>query len=581
MIGDGRTAALVSRGGSVDWLCLPEFDSDACCAALLGTQQNGYWRVAPCGEADTRRRYQDDTLVLQTEFSHPAGAVRMTDFMAVGTEQPTLVRQLTGLHGTMRFRCDIALRFDFGLVSPRLNQQGDALLAVVGPDLVTLRAPALLQPSGAGTMAAEVDVTAGQTVTFVLSYGSSCSAPPARIDPERALAGTLAFWRDWAGRFRRDTPWRDAVVRSLLTLKALIYHPTGAMVAAPTTSLPEMPGGSLNWDYRYCWLRDATFTLSALLNAGYQEEAIRWRDWMLRAIAAEPDKMRIMYRVDGGRRMYEQTVEWLAGYEGAAPVRVGNDAAAQRQIDVVGELLDALDLIARAGVEHSPEALATERNLVDHLDRTWQDKGHGLWETRGRPERYTYSCVMAWAGVESFLRGAARRGCRDGQTLDRLRTLRTRIHAEITERSWNYPRGHLVDRYGGERLDASLLLLPLVGFLPAEEPRMSATIDAIERELSHDGLVWRRPRGEDVDQGAFIACSCWLADCRSLQGRRDEAVALLERVLALRNDVGLLAEAYHPGSRRLMGNFPQAISHLALVNTALGLSGPVLQRGGG
>jgi GH15 family glucan-1,4-alpha-glucosidase len=395
------------------------------------------------------------------------------------------------------------------------------------------------------------------------------------------LDNTLAFWRDWAGRFQRETPWRDAVMRSLLTLKALTYRPTGAMIAAPTTSLPEMPGGSLNWDYRYCWMRDATFTLSALLNAGYRDDAARWRDWMLRTLGGAAEHMRILYRVDGDRRTYEEEVPWLPGFAGAGPVLVGNDAAAQEQVDVIGELLDALDLIERAGVPSTPETAATECDLIARLKQTWQDKDHGLWESRGQLRHYTYSGAMCSVGVDCFIRGAARRGHPRGAELAQLCRLRDRIRAEVIERGWNHARGHFVGRYGGEHLDASLLLLPLVGFLPADDPRMAATIDAIERELGEDGLVWRVPRRGDPQQGAFIACGCWLADCRALQGRRAEAVVLLERVLALRNDVGLLAEAYHPGLRCLMGNFPQALSHIGVINTALGLSGPVLQRGGG
>jgi GH15 family glucan-1,4-alpha-glucosidase len=441
--------------------------------------------------------------------------------------QPVLIRRLSGVHGSMRMRLVLALRFDYGLVAPRLRRSTDALLAVAGSDMLALRCPVPVTATNDGLVTAEFDVAAGDELSFVLTHNPSHLAPPPSIDLAQALEDTLAFWRDWASRFQRETPWRDAVMRSLLTLKALSYHPTGALIAAGTTSLPETPGGSDNWDYRYCWLRDATFMLSALLNAGYREEATHWREWLLRAIAAAPNELRIMYRVDGDRRMYEQQAEWLPGYEGAAPVRVGNDAAAQRQIDVAGELLDALDLIARAGVDRTQEALRLERELVEVVERTWQDKGHGLWESRGRPEPYTYSVVMAWAGVDRFLSGSERNPYADQDLLSRLRGLRARIHDEVTERCWNFARGHFVDRYGGERLDASLLLLPLVNFLPADEPRMSATIDAIERELSQDGLVWRTPHGGDTDQGAFIACSCWLADCRALQSRRDQAVVLL------------------------------------------------------
>ncbi len=580
MIGDGRTAALVSRGGSIDWMCLPRFDADACCAALLGTEAHGFWRIAPCGSSTQSRSYDSDTLVLRTEFANGPNRVRLTDFMPPETEHPTIVRQVTGLHGSMRLRCELTLRFDYGLIAPRIRRQDGAMTAVVGPDLVVLRAPVPLEEKDA-SIVATFDVAAGQSVAFVLSYGLSHLPAAAAVDATRALDNTLAYWREWAGRFTVETPWRDAVMRSLLTLKGLSYHPTGSIVAAATTSLPEVPEGQLNWDYRFCWLRDASFTLSALLNAGYHEEAIAWRDWMLRAIAAAPDKLRIMYRVDGGRRIDEWPVTWLPGYEGSAPVRVGNAAAAQTQIDVVGELLDALDLIALGGIDHTPEMLAAQCELVERLEQTWQDKGHGLWESRGQPQHYTYSNVMCWVGVDRFIRGSARRGEADSPMLRRLHALRTRIHERVIERSWNFARGHFVDRFGGERVDASLLLLPLVKFLPADDPQMAATIDAVERDLSEDGLVWRTPKGGDTDQGAFIACTCWLADCRALQGRHDDAVRLLEKALSLRNDVGLLSEEYHPGLRRLIGNFPQALSHLALINTALGLSGPVLQRGGG
>ncbi|HET8995164.1 MAG TPA: glycoside hydrolase family 15 protein, partial [Acetobacteraceae bacterium] len=473
MIGDGRTVALVSRTGALDWLCLPRFDSDPCCAALLGTEDNGRWCISPCGPASTRRGYVDDTLVLQTEFTSDAGSARLTDFMAMGTETPTVIRKLTGISGTMRMRCELSLRFDWGLMPPRIVRQDGALLAIVGPDLVALRAPVHLEQSEPGSMTAEFELPAGAEVNFVLTYGTSHYPPPKPVDAGKAEADTLGFWRGWAATFQSKTPWRDAVLRSLITLKGLIYHPCGGMVAAPTSSLPEMPGGTLNWDYRYSWLRDASFTLGALLNAGYRDEAACWRDWMLRAIAGSPEKMRILYRVDGGRRMDEQKIEWLKGYEGAGPVRVGNSAAAQRQIDVVGELLDALNLIARGGVKETPESLTAERELVEHLERTWQDKGHGLWESRGEPHRYTYSMAMAWVGVDRFLRNNARRGTMDTATLEHLRALRDQIHAEVVELGWNHARGHFVDRYGGERVDASLLLLPLVNFLPADDPRMA------------------------------------------------------------------------------------------------------------
>jgi GH15 family glucan-1,4-alpha-glucosidase len=581
LIGDGRTAALVSRSGSIDWLCLPRFDSEACCAALLGTSDHGFWQIHPVQQTRVHRRYNGDTLVLHTEFTSETGRVRLVDFMAVSRQNPVLIRRLIGLQGSLRLRCKMRLRFDYGLMPPLLKSDDNEVIAVCGADLVALRCQVPLTIDKNESAHAEFNVSEREVVDFVLVHGPSHERPPASVNVSEALDATLAFWRHWASGFHRQTEWQDAVIRSLLTLKGLTCHATGAMVAAPTTSLPEVPNGSANWDYRYCWLRDATFTLSALLNAGFHQEAVQWRDWMLRAIGPAPEKMRIMYRLDGSRRLYEQTVPWLSGYEGAAPVRVGNDAAAQRQIDVVGELLDALDLIARAGIPEPPDVVAAQRRLVEHLEHSWCDEGHGLWESRARPERYTYSAVMAWAGVDRFIQSARRRREKDSSLLGRMRELRERIRSDITDHCWNFARGHFVDRYGGERLDASLLLLPLVGFLPADEPRMSATIDSVERELSDDGLVWRTPHGGETDEGAFIACTCWLADCRALQGRENDARLLLERVLSLRNDVGLLAEMYHPGLRRLMGNFPQALSHLALINTALGMSGPVLQRGGG
>ena len=580
MIGDGRTAALVSRYGSIDWLCLPRFDSDACCAALLGSEDNGFWQIAPCADSAIVRRYRPDTLILETDFATASGAVRLTDCMPTTPGHPVVIRHVAGLRGTTRIRTELALRFDFGLLPPRIIQRDGALIAIVGPDLVILHSSVALRPTNRQTMAAEFDIAVGQVASFVLSYGSSHRPPPPPIDAVQALADTEKFWHDWAGQFRRDTKYRDAIMRSLLTLKALIHEPTGAMVAAATTSLPEASGGTLNWDYRYCWLRDASFTITALLNAGYRGEAMRWRDWLLRTIGCAPDKMRIMYRVDGGRHIHERQVPWLGGYNGAIPVRVGNDAATQRQTDVVGELLDALDLMTRGGVEPTSEALDVECELVTHLERVWRDGGHGLWENRDEPERYTYGRVMSWVGVDRFLRGAAARTC-DAAMIGRLRGLRRQIRADILAHAWNSTRGHFVHRFGGDQLDASLLLLPLVGFLPADDPRMSATIDAIECQLGEGGLIWRGARDNDAGAAAFIPCSCWFADCRALQGRRDEATTLLRRVLSLRNDVGLLSEMYHPGERRLLGNFPQALSHLAMVNTALGLSGPVLQRGGG
>jgi GH15 family glucan-1,4-alpha-glucosidase len=581
MIGDGRTAALVCRDGTIDGLCLPRFDRNACCAALLGTRDIGAWQIAPAAEiVDTSRAYVADSLVLQTTFETSAGVIRLTDFMPTSTDSPHVVRIVTGISGTVPVRCAVALRFDYGSVPPRIRQEKDGFHLIAGPDLVVVRAPEGLGQKD-NCLEGEFTVAAGQHLEFVLSYGLSYRPAPSPGSIATLLEATLEFWNKWAGQFRRETRWRDAVVRSLVTLKGLIYWPSGGLAAAATTSLPEAPGGKLNWDYRYCWLRDATFTVSALLNAGYHDEATAWRDWMLRAIGASPREMRIMYRVDGGRRIDEWQVEWLTGYEGADPVRVGNSAAAQRQIDVVGELLDALDLISRAGVPVTDESQKTARDLIAHLEATWHAKGHGLWESRGEPQFYTYPKVMAWAGLDRFIRADATPHIVDPSGLQRLSALRERIRQEVMTNAWNHARGCFVDRYGGQHPDASLLLLPLIGFLPADDPRMAATVTAIERDLTQDGLVWRTLENKNTRQGVFVAASCWLADCFAMQGHDEKAASIFESVLGLRNDVGLLSEEYHLGLRRLTGNFPQALSHLAVVNTALGLSGPVLQRGGG
>ena len=497
-------------------------------------------------------------MILETTFIDGAIVTRLVDFLTIGSAHPVLVRQITALAGRMTFRCELALRFDYGLVRPLVSRHDATIIMDAGSDRVTIRCPVPLRASSHDVLTSEFDLAAGQCVTFTHSYNESYGPLPPTIDIEQAQRTTRAFWEEWASRFRCKTPWQSAVVRSLLILKALVYQPTGAMIAAPTTSLPETPGGVMNWDYRFCWLRDATFTISALVNAGYHDEAIRWRDWMLRTITVEPDKMRILYRIDGSRQMYEHVLPWLRGYEDASPVRIGNDAAAQRQVDVVGELLTCLDLMEQAGIEPSQQAIAAQHSLVLHLERTWSDKGQGLWESRGKPQHYTYPRVMAWAGIQSFLRMAVRRGETDASQLDRLRALAARIHKEVSERSWNIARGHFVDRYGGSQLDASLLQMALVGFLEPNDPRTSATIDAIERELSEDGLVWRRPHGGDLEQGAFVACSCWLADCRAQQGRREDAVALFERVLSLRNDVGLPLRnlPFWPGTAD--GQFPSS-----------------------
>ena len=577
LIGDGETAALVSRDGAIDWLCWPRFDSDACFAALLGTDQHGTWRIGPAFDGwRSERHYRGDTLVLQTKFARGGNAVRLIDFMPPRDGDPAILRIVEGLRGQVPLRLDLALRFDYGSVLPWIEARGDAIVATVGPDQVAFRAAVPVQVLN-GRVTADFTVSAGQRLVFTLAWGPSDKRLPAAPEADVALAATDAWWAAWARRFRKPTRWREPVMRSLLTLKALIHHPSGGQIAAPTTSLPEVTGGGANWDYRYCWLRDATFTVAALLNAGYREEATAWRDWMLRAIAGSPDRLRIMYRVDGGRHVQEWEVPWLPGYAGARPVRVGNAAAAQRQLDVSGELIEAMNLLDRAGIPRPPQGLALEQTLVERLESSWTEPGQGLWESRGEPHHYVYSKVMAWVGVDRFLRGG---GATDDHALRlQLAALRAEIHDEVCTKGYDRTRGHFVQHYGSHDLDAGLLLMAPAGFLPIDDKRITATIAAIERELTNDGLV--RRHSQSPNEGAFLPCTCWLADCLSMQGRNAEAGATLERVLAVRSDLGLLSEEYHVGARRLCGNYPQALSHLALVNTALGLSGPVLERAGG
>lgn len=583
MIGDGETAALVGNDGSIDWMCWPRFDSDACFAALLGNAENGRWLIAPtelAARAKVSRRYQDDTLIVETDFETPTGVVRIIDFMPMREQHPSLVRLVVGLQGTVAMRMDFAARFNYGDLSPWVQPCDGGFVGDVGPDQIVLRGPVTMSYDQRHILADFV-VETGQRVPFVLRYGSSDAGLPPPIDAETALRETQAYWRDWIGRFDKPTDWPEAVKRSLITLKALIYKPTGGLIAAATTSLPEKPGGKLNWDYRFSWIRDATFTLDALLNAGFKDEAVAWRDWMLRAVAGEPDKMRIMYRVDGARHIPEFEVEWLDGYHHAKPVRIGNAASTQHQADVYGELIDAVHLASRAGISRTPRIVAVETQIVEHIEKTWQKPGAGLWESRGERRHYVYSRAMAWVGVDRFLRAGETRDYAGAERVARWEVLRDTIHAEVCQSGFHPGLGHFVEYYGGQTIDACLLLLPLIGFLPIDDPRITATIKAVERELTEDGFVRRkRPEGE-VSEGSFIACTLWLADCQNMQGRTTEARQTLERVLAIRNDLGLLSEEYDVPGRHLAGNFPQALSHLALVTTALGLSGPVLQRGGG
>ncbi|MBW4092298.1 MAG: glycoside hydrolase family 15 protein [Proteobacteria bacterium] len=578
MIGDGNTAALVSRSGSVDWLCWPHFDSDACCAALLGGPEHGHWQIAPATEPRAViRRYKTDTLVLETEFETDTGVVRLIDFMPVQHAHSTVVRIVVGVRGQVAMHGDLALRFDFGAMPPWVAVQGTCMQAELGPHQVVLRGPAPLTHQH-DRVDCTFTVAAAERVAFTLSYGTVVQGAVPPIDAEAALAATVDYWHRWIGRFDKSTAWPEAVRRSLITLKALIFHPSGGVLAAPTTSLPEIPGGHANWDYRYCWVRDASFTLTALLNAGYHEEAAAWRNWILRAVAGRPEEMRIMYRIDGARHIGEREIPWLPGYDWSRPVLVGNKASLQHQADVYGELIEALYLGVRGGIDRSARSEEVQAIVVAHIEKTWMAPGAGLWEQRGEQRHYVYARVMAWVGIDCFLRGGAEV---DAPTRTRLEGVRDRIHQEVCANGYHAGLGRFVEYFGGQSIDASLLLLPLVGFLPVDDPRIVATIDAVERELMEGGFVRRKKADSLHPEGAFLACTLWLADCRAMQGNHDAAREIVERVLAIRNDVGLLSEEYNVPGRRLAGNFPQALTHLALVNTILGLSGPVLQRGGG
>ena len=580
LVGDGETCALISRDGSVDFLCWPRFDSDACLCALLGDERNGFWRIAPEAQLNgIQRRYRGDTLILETTLNTVSGTARLLDFMPMRANHSSLVRIVEGVRGEVPMRLDLRLRFDYGLTPPWSQRNEDCFVADVGPDLVALHASTPIDTEGPDA-AARFTVGAGQRFVFALSYGSSSESPPKRPDAQAALEATVEFWEGWIKRFEKPCRWPAAVKRSLITLKALVHQRTGGLIAAATLGLPEAPGGSMNWDYRYCWLRDATFALTALLNAGYKEEATRWRDWILRAVAGQPDKLQVVYRLDGARRLSEWAVKWLPGYEASKPVRVGNEAAHQRQLDVYGELLDSMHVAACGGIERVERGIHVETALVQHLETIWDRPCSDIWESRGDPQRYTYSQAMAWVGITQFLKGARTHRTAGDDMIRRLHALSGRIHEAVCRRGYDASRGHFVDYYGSKKLDASLLLLPVVNFLPVDDPRMAATIAAIERELMDGGLVRRKPANNDGhDEGAFLVCSCWLADCMAKQGRHDEARTILERVIGLSNEVGLLSEEYHVPTRRLIGNIPQALTHLGVINTALGLSGPILQRG--
>jgi GH15 family glucan-1,4-alpha-glucosidase len=572
LIGDLQTAALVERGGSVDWLCFPRFDSAACFAALLGGPEHGRWLLAPVGEASSSRRYLHDTLVLETTWETPDGVVRVFDFMPPRGKAPDIVRIVEGVEGSVRMRSELVIRFGYGEVVPWVRHVGDTRQAVAGPDALSFTTRAPTRGENMQTIS-EITVDEGERIPFVLTWYPSHEEIPARIDPEVALAATETFWRDWNARSNLDVPegWRDVIQRSLMVLKALTYAPTGGIVAAPTTSLPERIGGVRNWDYRYCWLRDATLTILALLHADYVEEAREWRLWLLRAVAGDPADIQIMYGVAGERRLSEFELPWLPGYEGSVPVRVGNAASEQLQVDVFGEVMDALYQARVQGLAKETHAWALQRALLTHLEGIWAEPDEGIWEIRGERRHFVHSKVMAWVAFDRAVRTVEEQGL-DGP-VGRWRELREQIHAEVCERGFDASLGSFVQSYGSTELDASLLLIPLVGFLPADDERVRGTVDAVERELLRDGLVRRYRTRIGVDglpagEGVFLPCSFWLVDCYELLGRHDDAHELFGRLVGLANDLGLLAEEYDPEANRLLGNFPQAFTHLALINSA-------------
>ncbi|HEX6677220.1 MAG TPA: glycoside hydrolase family 15 protein [Actinomycetes bacterium] len=579
IIGDTHTAALVSREGSIDWLCLPRFDSPACFAALLGDREHGRWLIAPAGGVrSVQRGYRGDTLVLETEFRTSTGTVRLVDCMPPRQEDPDIARVVEGVSGRVRMRMELVIRFDYGSIVPWVRQRDGALQAVAGPDSVWLRTP--VETSGENlTTVAEFEVAEGDVVPFMLTWHLSHRPAPRVIDPVKAIREAEKWWRRWVGQLSYEGDWREAVTRSLLTLKALTYGPTGGIVAAATTSLPEALGGVRNWDYRYCWLRDATFTLDALMMAGLQDEAEAWREWLLRAVAGSPRQTQILYGVAGERRIDERELDWLPGYEGSRPVRIGNAAVQQFQLDVLGEVMDALHLARQTGIPADEASWDLQLALMDYLESKWREPDEGIWEVRGPRRHFTHSKVMAWAAVDRAIRAVE---FYDQQgPLGHWRALRAEIHREVLERGYDPELGCFVQYYGARHTDGSLLMIPLIGFLPATDRRMRGTVAVIERELSPDGLVLRyaSDRAEEVDglpagEGTFLACSFWLADNLALMGRHDEARELFERLLDLRNDLGLLAEEFDPKTGRLLGNFPQAFSHVALVNTARALSAP-------
>jgi GH15 family glucan-1,4-alpha-glucosidase len=577
LIGDCHTAALVGSDGSIDWLCVPRFDSGACFAALLGGPEHGRWRIGPSGKITAvQRRYREGTLILETEFETPEGRARLTDFMPASQTRFDVVRIVEGLSGRVAMSLELIVRFDYGSIVPWVRRCGDVLLMTAGPDTLELAGSIAVEGKGMKSVA-EFTVGAGERQWLTLNYRYSHIETLPAVDPFEELEEADKLWHKWSGRSAPQRRWHEPVERSLITLKALQYRPTGGIIAAPTTSLPEKLGGVRNWDYRFCWLRDATFALNALLLAGYIEEATQWREWLLRAAAGSAKDLQILYGITGVRRLDEYEISWLPGYQGAAPVRVGNAASKQCQLDVYGEVMDTLHLARISGLDPEPAAWDLQVALIEFLESHWQSPDEGIWEVRGPRQHFTHSKMMAWVAFDRVIKDAERDGLE--APLERWKRTRDAIHAEVCARGFDAERGAFVQSYESPYLDASLLLLVQVGFLPPEDARVRGTIAAIERELIVEGLVMRYSTDTGVDalpagEGAFLPCSFWLADAYALTGRRAEAEALFERLLALRNDVGLLAEEYDPRSRHMLGNFPQALTHMALVNTARLLSMP-------
>lgn len=576
LIGDTHTAALVGTNGSIDWLCLPRFDSGACFAALLGGSEHGYWQIAPVGDVQrVVRRYREDSLVLETDFHTRDGVVRVIDCMPLRSDHASVVRIVKGISGRVPMRMELVVRFDYGWVVPWMTRIGDHLHGVAGPDFICLVTAIDTVGENLRTVA-EFDSVPGEGVPFVLTWHPHFEEGSCGGDAESAVAKTDDWWRQWSVRCRYEGPWRSAVVRSLITLKALTYGPSGGMVAAATTSLPEQFGGARNWDYRYCWLRDASFTFEAMLRAGHVDEAEAWRGWLLRAAAGDPAQLQIMYGLTGERRLIELELDWLPGYEDSHPVRTGNAASAQVQLDVYGEVMDALHRARRSGMEPDLAAWAFQRALAEHVEGNWHEPDEGIWEVRSGRRHFTHSKVMAWVAMDRAVGGVEQFGLEG--PVERWRNVRDQIHQEVCDRAVDRERGCFVRAYDSHDIDASLLMIPLVGFLPPDDDRVIRTMEVIQEELCADGLVLRyrtdgtqASDGLEGDEGAFLACSFWLVDNLALVGRHSEALALFERLLGICNDVGLLSEEYDVKDRRLAGNFPQAFSHVGLINSAFNL----------